>query len=201
MVSFDWKFKRLIDICGAIVALIIVGPLMAIVAAIVWVSSGSPILFRQRRPGLNGKPFEILKFRTMAQPIGSHGSPKSDVERINRFGRILRRTSIDEFPQFFNVLRGEMSIVGPRPLLMEYLDRYTPDQARRHNVRPGLTGLAQVNGRNATSWVDRMAYDTWYVDNKSLALDVRILAKTVGMVVGRKGVQADEKTIIAPFEG
>jgi sugar transferase EpsL len=176
--------KEIFDRVGAAAALLVLLPLLALIASIVRAGLGSPVLFRQTRPGRGGQPFELLKFRTMVE------GPGSDGERLTPLGRFLRRASLDELPELWNVLRGEMSLVGPRPLLMPYLDRYTPEQARRHAVKPGLTGWAQVNGRNALSWEERLALDTWYVDHWSLALDLRILARTVGAVVMQRGITA-----------
>ena len=193
--------KRVIDIVGSGLALLVLAPVMVIVAVVVRVVLGSPVLFRQTRPGLGGAPFEIVKFRTMSDAVGRDGAPLSDAERMRRLGRLLRRTSLDELPQLVNVLRGDMSLVGPRPLLMEYLARYTPEQARRHDVRPGLTGLAQVNGRNAMSWNDRIGLDTVYADTWTLGLDLRIIAKTVVMVFRGTGVEAEAGVPMRKFGG
>ena len=194
-------FKRAFDILVSVTALLVLSPLLAIVAVVVRMRLGTPVLFRQRRPGLDAVPFEILKFRSMSDDRDPTGMYLSDDARIGRIGRILRRTSIDELPELVNVVRGEMSIVGPRPLLVEYLTRYSPDQARRHQVRPGLTGLAQIRGRNTISWTERLALDTWYVDNQSFVLDLCIIAGTVKMVVTGQGVDAAPGVTMARFEG
>jgi sugar transferase EpsL len=180
--------KRLIDFLGALMALVVLAPLFAVVALLVRVKLGAPVLFRQRRPGRGGMIFELVKFRTMTDGRDADGGLLPDAERLTGFGRWLRATSLDELPELWNVLRGDMSLVGPRPLLVQYLDRYTPVQARRHEVRPGLTGWAQVNGRNAQTWEDRFRLDVWYVDHRSLRLDCRILALTVWKVLRRDGV-------------
>jgi lipopolysaccharide/colanic/teichoic acid biosynthesis glycosyltransferase len=193
--------KRVIDVVGAAVALVVLSPLLAVVAVLVRVRMGSPVLFRQDRPGLGGRPFQLVKFRTMNDRRGPDGALLPDAERLTGLGRWLRRTSIDELPELLNVLRGDMSLVGPRPLLMEYLPLYTPEQARRHEVRPGVTGWAQVNGRNAVSWEDKFALDVWYVDHRSTKLDVEIVAKTVRQVVGGHGVSAPGHVTIEPFRG
>ena len=193
--------KRLFDAAVAAAALLLLSPLIAAVALAVRVKLGSPVLFRQVRPGLGGRPFELIKFRTMLDAQDAEGHPLSDAERLTPFGRRLRSTSLDELPELWNVLRGDMSLVGPRPLLMQYLDLYTPFQMRRHEVRPGLTGWAQVNGRNALGWPERFALDVWYVDNRSLLLDLRILFITVGRVVGRKGISAEGEATMPYFQG
>lgn len=162
---------------------------------------GPPVLFTQVRPGLNGRPFRMLKFRTMRDAVDLDGRVLSDAERLTQFGRTLRSTSLDELPGLVNVARGEMSLVGPRPLLMQYLPLYSAEQARRHEVRPGLTGWAQVNGRNALSWDQKFTLDTWYVDNRSFALDLRILWLTVRKVVRREGISAEGEATMAPFSG
>jgi lipopolysaccharide/colanic/teichoic acid biosynthesis glycosyltransferase len=193
-------YKRIFDLVFGFIALIIALPIIAILAVVTRVALGSPILFRQTRPGLHGKPFTILKFRTMLEALDSNGIPLPDAKRMTRFGRFLRSTSGDELPELFNVLRGEMSLVGPRPLLMEYLDRYTPYQMRRHNVRPGITGWAQVNGRNALSWNDRFDLDLWYVDHCSVWLDMKILALTFVKVFERQGISAEGHATMPKFE-
>lgn len=162
---------------------------------------GSPVLFRQVRPGINGKPFEMIKFRTMLDAVDVDGNILPDSARLTRFGNFLRSTSLDELPELWNVLRGDMSLVGPRPLLMEYLPLYSPEQARRHDVRPGVTGWAQINGRNAISWEDKFKLDVWYVDNQSLWLDIRILLLTVKKVVVRDGISADGEATMTRFYG
>ena len=191
--------KRLLDLCIAAVGLVLLSPVIALVAMVVRCTMGTPILFRQQRPGLNGRPFVILKFRTMRQSDTAQDG--SDGERLEATGRLLRAASLDELPQLINVLKGDMSLVGPRPLLMQYLSRYTTKQARRHDVKPGITGWAQVNGRNALSWDERLAMDVWYVDHQSLGLDLGILARTIGSVVRRRGVSAPGEATMHEFLG
>jgi lipopolysaccharide/colanic/teichoic acid biosynthesis glycosyltransferase len=169
-------------------------PALGAAALVVWASLGRPLLFRQLRPGRGGRPFELLKLRSMRNAFDAHGRPLPDRERLTRAGRLLRATSLDELPQLWNVLRGDMSLVGPRPLCLEYLARYSPEQARRHEVLPGITGWAQVNGRAALDWEQRLQLDVWYVDHWSLALDLRILARTVLCVLRREGVSTGEET-------
>ena len=193
--------KRLIDITASSVALITLSPVLAVTAYKVKKNLGSPVLFRQTRPGLNGKPFEMIKFRTMKDATDKNGNLLPDSERLTPFGQKLRSTSLDELPELWNVLRGDMSLVGPRPLLMEYLPLYDSEQARRHNVRPGVTGYAQVNGRNAISWEQKFALDTWYVDNQSLWLDIKILAKTVKQVLIKDGINAEGEATMSKFTG
>ena len=180
--------KQCIDRLTAAVGLVISSPVMAVTAVGVWATMGRPIFFRQVRPGRGGKSFELVKFRTMREAKDAQGNPLPDAERLTRTGRFLRATSLDELPQLLNVLRGDMSLVGPRPLLVEYLPRYSTEQARRHDVLPGITGWAQVNGRNALGWKERFQFDVWYVDNWSLTLDARILALTFLRVVQRQGI-------------
>jgi sugar transferase EpsL len=187
--------KILLDRAGAGLGLLLCLPLLALVAAAVYAFLGRPVLHRQRRLGLRGAPFAIVKFRTMREGEGS------DAQRLGRFGRFLRATSLDELPELWNVLRGEMSLVGPRPLLPQYKDRYTTEQARRHEVRPGLTGWAQVNGRNRLPWDERLALDVWYVDHWSLGLDLRILARTVPVVLRRQGIAAPGSATMPEFRG
>jgi lipopolysaccharide/colanic/teichoic acid biosynthesis glycosyltransferase len=182
-------------------ALLLLAPLFALVAAAVRVKLGSPVLFRQVRPGLGGRPFTILKFRTMRDAVDGSGRALPDSERLTAFGAWLRASSLDELPELWNVLRGDMSLVGPRPLLMHYLPLYTAEQARRHEVRPGLTGWAQVNGRNAISWDQKFALDIWYVDHRSLLLDFKILAATVASVLRRHGISADDNVTMPEFTG
>ncbi len=182
--------KRIFDIAAATGALIVLAIPMAIVAILVRWKLGSPVLFRQQRPGLNGRPFMFIKFRSMSDARDENGELLPDAERLPKFGAWLRSTSLDELPQLFNVLAGDMSIVGPRPLLMSYLDHYTTEQARRHEVRPGITGWAQVNGRNALDWPERLALDVWYVDNRTFLLDLKIMAMTVNKIIARDGVSA-----------
>lgn len=193
--------KRIFDIVVAAAALVILSPVIAIVALLIRLRLGSPVLFRQIRPGKDAKPFEMLKFRTMTEARGPDGAPLSDAERLTGFGRFLRSTSLDELPELWNVLKGDMSLVGPRPLLMEYLPLYSAEQARRHEVRPGITGWAQINGRNALSWEEKFAFDTWYVDNRSFRLDLKILALTIGKVLKRSGISADGNPTMPRFEG
>lgn len=193
--------KRLFDILATLFAAPLLLSLTAAVALAVRLSLGRPVFFVQTRPGLNGAPFDMVKFRTMRDARGADGKPLPDGERLTRFGRFLRRTSLDELPEFWNVLKGEMSIVGPRPLLMGYLPHYSPEQARRHEVRPGITGWAQVNGRNALTWKQKFAYDVWYVDNRSLRLDIRILGMTVIGILRGRGVSAPGHATMPPFRG
>ena len=193
--------KPALDRAIAGVALGALSPVVVGVALLVRRKLGSPVLFRQVRPGLGGRPFEMVKFRTMTDARGPDGHPLPDADRLTPFGHFLRSSSLDELPELWNVLRGEMSLVGPRPLLERYLDRYTPEQARRHDVRPGITGLAQVSGRNALSWEDRFALDVWYVDHQSLLLDLKILARTVLKVIGREGVSAAGHATMPEFTG
>lgn len=193
--------KRLFDIVISLTALILLSPVLLIVAIQVRRKLGSPVLFRQVRPGLHGKPFEMIKFRTMRDAIGPDGKPLPDAERLTSFGSMLRSTSLDELPELWNVLKGEMSLVGPRPLLMEYLHLYDKRQATRHNVRPGVTGWAQVNGRNAISWEQKFEYDAWYVEHQSFWLDIKILWLTVKKVVVRDGINAEGSATIEKFQG
>jgi sugar transferase EpsL len=181
--------------------MLILSPLMGAVAVLVRVTLGRPVLFRQRRSGLHGKPFVLLKFRTMNEARDSTGNLRPDGDRLTRLGRLLRRTSIDELPTLLNVIRGEMSLVGPRPLITDYLDRYTPEQMRRHLVKPGITGWNQINGRNALSWEKKFAQDVWYVDNWSLWLDVKILWRTAGKVLRGHGVSAPGNATMPEFRG
>lgn len=180
--------KRTVDLAVAVPALVLLTPLAALVAVAVALRIGRPVLFRHQRPGLGGKPFTMLKFRTMTDERDSRGSPLPDRERLTGFGQWLRSTSIDEIPELLNVIRGEMSLVGPRPLLMQYLGRYSPEQLRRHEVRPGITGWAQVNGRIGITWGERIELDDWYVEHRSPRLDLRILARTVAHVVSGRGL-------------
>ena len=193
--------KRLFDAVMAAVGLVLLSPLMALVALLVRWRIGPPVLFVQERPGLGGRPFRIYKFRTMREERDATGAPLVDDLRLAPLGRLLRSTSLDELPELFNVLRGDMSLVGPRPLLMEYLPLYTPEQARRHEVRPGITGWAQVNGRNAISWEERFALDVWYVENRSLLLDLRILALTAARVLAREGISQEGRATLERFRG
>lgn len=193
--------KRGFDILVAGTLLVILLPVFLVLVLFVRTRLGSPVLFRQQRPGLHGRPFEIIKFRTMTDARDSEGRLLPDGERLTRFGRFLRSSSLDELPELWNVLKGEMSLVGPRPLLMEYLPLYSPQQARRHEVRPGITGWAQVNGRNAISWDEKFAMDVWYIDNRSLALDIRVLALTVLKVFKREGISAVGEATMPRFNG
>ena len=193
--------KRLLDLVLVVVSAPIWIPLLAGLALIVRLQLGSPVLFTRRRPGLHGRPFTLVKFRTMTDARDSAGLESPDSERLTRFGHLLRATSLDELPELWNVLRGEMSLVGPRPLLMEYLPLYTPQQARRHEVRPGITGWAQISGRNAIKWDDRFALDVWYVDHHSFLLDLRILALTIVRVVRREGISQEGHVTAEPFRG
>jgi len=193
--------KRLLDLAIALPALLALSPVFALLAILAWVLLGSPVLFTQRRPGLHGQPFVMWKFRTMTDARDAHGQPLPDELRLTRFGRFLRAASLDELPELWNVLRGDMSLVGPRPLLMEYLPLYTPEQARRHEARPGITGWAQVNGRNALSWEEKFRLDVWYVDNRSLWLDIKILWLTVKKVLVRDGISAAGEATMPRFTG
>ncbi len=193
--------KRLFDVLAASIGLLLLSPVIAIVAWKVRNKLGSPVLFCQTRPGLSGKPFKMVKFRTMLDATDKHGNPLPDEQRMTPFGSFLRATSLDELPELWNVLKGDMSIVGPRPLLMEYLPLYSKEQYRRHEVRPGVTGWAQVNGRNAISWEDKFRLDLWYVDNQSLWLDVKILFLTVKKVLVRDGISGDGEVTMSKFTG
>jgi sugar transferase EpsL len=193
--------KRLLDLILSIPALILLAPVLVVVALLVRLKLGCPVLFRQRRPGLHGRPFTLIKFRTMTDARDAHGELLPDAERLTGLGRFLRRTSIDELPELVNVLRGEMSLVGPRPLLMHYLGRYSPEQMRRHEVRPGITGWAQVGGRNALGWDERLARDVWYVDHLGLRLDLAILGTTVVQVLRRQGISAEGHATMPEFGG
>jgi len=196
-----FRAKRIFDLCLSTPLLVFVTPLLGIIALLVRLQPGSPVFFRQQRPGLHGKPFTLYKFRTMTAARDVHGHLLPDAERLTPFGRFLRNTSLDELPELFNVLKGDMSLVGPRPLLMEYLDRYTPEQARRHEVVPGITGWAQVNGRNAISWEQKFALDVWYVDHCSLWLDLKIMALTVIKIVAREGINQPGSETAEKFAG
>ena len=193
--------KRLLDILIASTALLLLLPLYAFVAYKVKKNLGSPVLFRQVRPGLHGKPFEMIKFRTMRDAVDAQGNSLPDSERLTPFGKMLRATSLDEMPELWNVIKGDMSIVGPRPLLMEYLPLYNSEQAKRHEVRPGITGYAQVNGRNAISWEKKFELDTWYVENQSLWLDFKIMLKTVKKVLAKDDISAEGEVTMHKFTG
>ena len=193
--------KRLFDLWASALGLLLLAVPLAVLAWQVRRKLGSPVLFTQVRPGLHGKPFRMVKFRTMTDERDASGALLPDAQRLTPFGRFLRSSSLDELPELWNVLRGEMSLVGPRPLLMEYLPLYSPEQARRHEVRPGITGWAQVNGRNAISWADKFALDVWYVDRHSLFLDIQILWLTVRKVLVRDGISAAGEATMPRFEG
>lgn len=193
--------KRLFDILASACGLLLLAPLMAIIAWQIRRRLGSPVLFRQWRPGRNGIPFEIIKFRTMRDALDAHGDPLPDGERMTPFGGFLRASSLDELPELWNVLKGDMSLVGPRPLLMEYLPLYSAEQFRRHSVRPGVTGWAQVNGRNALSWEEKFHLDLWYVDHQSFWLDVKILGLTLRKVLAREGISAQGEATMPKFTG
>lgn len=193
--------KRLFDLLLSLGGLLVLAPPLLLLWVLVRRKLGSPVLFRQVRPGLHGRPFMMVKFRTMTDERGADGELLPDAQRLTAFGRFLRASSLDELPELWNVLRGEMSLVGPRPLLMEYLPLYSPEQARRHEVRPGITGWAQVNGRNAVSWDERFKLDVWYVDHRSLWLDLRILWLTVRKVIVREGISAQGEATMPRFTG
>lgn len=193
--------KRVLDVVIASTALLLLSPVYFFVAYKVRKNLGSPVLFRQLRPGLHGKPFEMIKFRTMKDAVDGQGNPLPDSERLTPFGQMLRASSLDEMPELWNVIKGEMSIVGPRPLLMEYLPLYNAEQAKRHNVRPGITGYAQVNGRNAISWEKKFELDTWYVENQSLWLDFKIMLKTIKKVLAKDDISAEGEATMTKFTG
>lgn len=193
--------KRIVDLLLAAPTFIALSPVLGVVALLIRMRLGSPVLFRQMRPGLHGKPFAILKFRTMTDARDEHGDLLPDAQRLTRFGAFLRRSSIDELPELFNVLKGDMSLVGPRPLLMQYLDRYTPEQARRHEVKPGITGWAQINGRNALTWEEKFKLDVWYVDNWGIWLDIKIIIITLWKVLKREGINHPGMTTMSEFKG
>jgi lipopolysaccharide/colanic/teichoic acid biosynthesis glycosyltransferase len=193
--------KRLFDIVVSLLALLLLSPLILILALLVYRKLGRPVLYRQIRPGLLGHPFEIRKFRTMTDARDANGTLLPDSERLTPFGQFLRSTSLDEVPELWNVLRGEMSLVGPRPLLMEYLSLYSAEQARRHEVRPGITGWAQINGRNAITWEEKFGLDVWYVDNRTLLLDLRILWQTFLQVILRQGISHPGEATMPRFKG
>lgn len=193
--------KRLLDIVISGVALLVLSPVIAVVSLLVYTRLGSPIFFRQVRPGKDARPFEMIKFRTMKDARDANGDLLPDAERLTRLGRMLRSTSLDELPELWNVLRGDMSLVGPRPLLMQYLPLYSEEQARRHMVKPGVTGWAQVNGRNSLSWDEKFALDIWYVDNHNLWIDIKILFLTLWKVVRRDGISAADDATMPVFRG
>lgn len=193
--------KRIFDLLLLLLSLPVLLPIGLIVALLIRIKLGSPVLFRQERPGLEGRPFELVKFRSMLDAREADGTLLSDEMRLTDFGHKLRASSLDELPELWNIAKGEMSFVGPRPLLMQYLPLYSKEQARRHDVLPGVTGWAQIKGRNALSWDEKFRFDVWYVDNRSLWLDIKILVLTLGTIVSRKGVSADEHVTMPPFEG
>jgi len=193
--------KRIFDLLISSLGLILTSPLLAVLAVLVWINHGRPILFSQPRPGHNGKIFTLYKFRSMSNELGRNGNPLPDTQRITRLGHFLRASSLDELPELLNVLRGEMSLVGPRPLLVEYLPRYSAEQRRRHNVLPGITGWAQVNGRNALTWEEKFALDVWYVDHWSFGLDIKILWLTVGQVLQRRNITPSDQSTMEEFRG
>jgi len=193
--------KRILDLVLTAPALVVFLPALALVAVLVRLKLGSPVLFRQQRPGLHGQPFTLYKFRTMTDARDARGNLLPDAQRLRPLGRFLRSTSLDELPELLNVLKGEMSLVGPRPLMMQYLDRYTPEQMRRHKVRPGITGWAQVNGRNAITWEQKFALDVWYVDHWSLGLDLKILALTLWKILKREGISQPGQATMEEFMG
>ena len=193
--------KRILDVAIASTALVLLSPVYALVAYKVKKNLGSPVLFRQTRPGLHGQPFEMIKFRSMKDALDTAGNPLPDSERLTPFGKMLRAPSLDEMPELWNVIKGDMSIVGPRPLLMEYLPLYNSEQAKRHDVRPGITGYAQVNGRNAISWEKKFELDTWYVNNQSLWLDFKIMLKTVKKVLAKDDISAEGDVTMHKFTG
>ncbi len=193
--------KRLFDCVLACSALVILWPILLVVALLVRSKLGSPVVFRQKRPGLGGKPFVMIKFRTMIDAFDREGQPLSDAQRLTQFGRWLRASSLDELPELINIVRGDMSLVGPRPLLMSYLPLYSAEQSRRHDVRPGLTGWAQINGRNALTWDERFMLDLWYVEHRSFLLDLRILWQTVLKVLKREGISSVGEATMPPFTG
>ncbi|MFL5761454.1 MAG: sugar transferase [Thermomicrobiales bacterium] len=201
MRRFARSAKRTFDVAAAVIGVVVLTPIWLVVGILILATMGRPIFFRQQRPGRSGKPFTILKFRTMHGAIGTDGELLSDAERLTAFGSLLRKTSLDEIPQLLNVLNGDLSLVGPRPLLMQYLPLFTTEQARRHDVRPGITGWAQVNGRNSLDWEEKFALDVWYVDHWSLWLDLRILARTALKVVRRDGISGAGVATMTAFTG
>lgn len=193
--------KRAFDLIVSLLSLIVLLPIILLVALLIRIKLGSPVLFKQTRPGLHGEPFDMLKFRSMLDATDKDGNPLPDEQRLTRFGSVLRSTSLDELPGLINVLKGDMSLVGPRPLLMEYLPLYSAEQARRHNVRPGITGWAQVNGRNAISWEEKFKLDVWYVEHENFWLDLKILFLTIKKVFIREGISAEGEATMPKFEG
>ncbi len=197
----DYPLKRVVDVIVSSLGILLFSPILLGVALVIRLKMGTPVFFRQVRPGLQGKPFTMFKFRTMVDARDAKGNLLSDTDRLTIFGQFLRRTSLDELPELYNVIKGEMSLVGPRPLLMQYLDRYTPEQARRHEVKPGITGWAQINGRNAITWEEKFAYDVWYVEHYSFWLDLKIMALTVWKVLKREGISQAGETTMSEFMG
>jgi lipopolysaccharide/colanic/teichoic acid biosynthesis glycosyltransferase len=193
--------KRIFDLVLTLPVLVLLSPVMAVTALVIWLVEGRPIFFRQPRPGLGGKIFTVIKFRTMRNATRRDGTPLPDAARISRLGQFLRATSLDELPELWNVVRGEMSLVGPRPLLVAYLERYTAEQARRHAVLPGITGWAQINGRNALTWEEKFRLDVWYVEHWSLGLDFKILVSTVWKVLRREGISQPGQATMEEFKG
>ena len=193
--------KRIFDFMVCLIGYFLLSPIILVISAAIRIQMGSPVFFTQVRPGLNGKPFKLYKFRTMKNSMDRQGQFLQDEKRLTTLGRWLRSTSLDELPELINIISGDMSIVGPRPLLMQYLDRYTPEQARRHEVKPGLTGWAQINGRNAISWEEKFELDVWYVDNQSFRLDLKIIALTIGKVLRREGISQKGEATMQEFMG
>ena len=193
--------KRVLDVLGAAIGLIVFSPILLVISLMIRREMGSPVLFQQTRPGRHGKPFQMVKFRTMRNATDAEGKPLPDAERLTKLGQFLRSSSLDELPELWNVLKGEMSLVGPRPLLMEYLPLYSEEQARRHEVRPGVSGWAQVNGRNAISWDEKFALDVWYVDNRSFLLDLKVIWLTIRKVIKRDGISAAGDATMPKFTG
>ncbi|MCJ0972451.1 sugar transferase [Pseudomonas sp. PS1] len=193
--------KRVMDILVSMFVLLFLAPLLAAIALLIRLKLGGPVLFRQIRPGMHGRKFEMIKFRTMLDLTDQYGNYLSDADRLTSLGKALRASSLDELPEFWNVLKGDMSLIGPRPLLMEYLDLYTPEQRRRHNVRPGISGWAQVNGRNSLSWEEKFKLDVWYVDNQSIWLDLKIIFLTIKKVFLREGINAENEATMSKFRG
>ena len=198
---FHLMLKRIIDIVGSLIGIIILLPVYIIVAILVYKNLGAPIIFRQQRPGKNGEIFEMMKFRSMLDKTNKKGEVLPDEERLTPFGMKLRSTSLDELPELFNVLKGEMSLVGPRPLLVEYLELYSDEQKKRHNMKPGITGLAQINGRNAISWSEKLAYDVEYVENFNILMDIKILFKTIYKVIKKEGISQEGNVTMEIFTG
>jgi lipopolysaccharide/colanic/teichoic acid biosynthesis glycosyltransferase len=198
---FSLSTKRFFDILISVLVLLLLFPVLVLLALLVRFKLGTPILFRQQRPGLNGRQFTLIKFRTMTDRRDAAGNLLPDADRLTPFGKFLRASSLDELPELLNVLKGEMSLVGPRPLLMQYLPLYTPEQMRRHEVRPGITGWAQVNGRNALTWEEKFALDVWYVDNHTFWLDLKIIFLTLWKIIGREAINQPGQATIKPFEG